>query len=82
MQPGPDVLQLAEALERAYRLALAVEALATHGDGDGEDAAIAGVATELLGVLDQARASMLRPGHGWRVASASYSQRAQPRHRP
>ncbi|MDR7096790.1 hypothetical protein [Hydrogenophaga laconesensis] len=75
MQPEPDVLQLAEALERAYRLALAVEALAPRGGDDGEDPSITRVANELLGVLDQARASMLRPGHGRQDPSASYSQR-------
>ena len=64
MPPGPDVLRLAEALERAYRLALAVEALANARDDSGEDPAIAVMATELLGVLDQARASMLRPTGG------------------
>lgn len=60
MPPGPDALALAEALERAYRLALAVEALAA-GPTASEGQAILVVATELLGVLDQARASMLRP---------------------
>lgn len=61
MSPGPDVLALAEDLERAYRLALAVEALAA-GPTASEGQAISVMATELLGVLDQARASMLRPG--------------------
>ena len=61
MPPDPDALRLAEALERAYRLALAVEALAADRDDGGEDPAIAVMANELLGVLDQARASMLRP---------------------
>lgn len=56
MPPDPDALALAEALERAYRLALAVEALAAP-----ESQVISVMATELLGVLDQARASMLRP---------------------
>ncbi len=71
MQPEPDALRLAEALERAYRLALNVEALAVHREDGGEEPAIAAMATELLGVLDQARASMLRPSSrnehaGWR----------------
>ena len=71
MQPDPDVLQLAEALEQAYRLALAVEALAASGGADGDEPAIAAMTTELLGVLDRARASMLRPActshrAGWR----------------
>ncbi len=71
MQPQPDALRLAEALERAYGLALAVEALAADREDDGEEPAIAAMAGELLGVLDQARASMLRPSSlgdhaGWR----------------
>lgn len=71
MQPGPDALRLAEALERAYRLALAVEALAVRREDDSDDPTIAVMATELLGVLDRARASMLRPTSacdrtGWR----------------
>lgn len=71
MQPDPDAQRLAEALERAYRLALAVEALAAGRQDAGEDPAIAVMATELLGVLDVARASMLRPmaarrHAGWR----------------
>lgn len=56
MPPDADALALAETLERAYRLALAVEALAGP-----EGQVISVMATELLGVLDQARASMLRP---------------------
>lgn len=65
MSPGPDALALAEALERAYRLALAVEALA---DGPAShDQAISVMASELLGVLDQARASMLRPSSSSRT---------------
>ena len=41
MSPGPDALALAEALERAYRLALAGEALA---DGPAShDQAISGI---------------------------------------
>lgn len=61
MSPGPDALALAEALERAYRLALAVEALAAERDLAAAGQAISVMATELLGVLDQARASLLRP---------------------
>ena len=61
MQPDPDALRLAEALEQAYRLALAVEALAAGRACDGEQPAIAVMAHELLGVIDHARASMLRP---------------------
>lgn len=56
MPPDLTTLALAEALERAYRLALAVEALAAP-----KGQVISVMATELLGVLDQARASMLRP---------------------
>lgn len=64
MPAAPDALQLAEALERAYRLALAVQTLADDGasEAPGSDPDMAVMATELLGVLDQARASMLRPG--------------------
>ncbi len=61
MQTEPGVLELAEALERAYRLALAVEALATDRRSASEGQAISVMAAELLGVLDQARASLLRP---------------------
>lgn len=61
MRPEPCVLELAEALERAYRLALAVETLATERGSASEGQAISGMASELLGVLDQARASLLRP---------------------
>jgi hypothetical protein len=62
MQTEPSALELAEALERAYRLALAVEALATDRCSASEGQAISVMAAELLGVLDQARASLLRPG--------------------
>lgn len=64
MPAAPDALQLAEALERAYRLALAVQTLADGGASDAtrNEPEMAVMATELLGVLDQARASMLRPG--------------------
>lgn len=61
MLPEPGALELAEALERAYRLALAVEALAAERDLAAAGQAISVMATELLGVLDQARASLLRP---------------------
>lgn len=61
MLPEPGALELAEALERAYRLALAVEALAAEMDLAAAGQAISVMATELLGVLDQARASLLRP---------------------
>jgi hypothetical protein len=66
MPPGPDALALAEALEQAYRLALAVEALAA-GPTVPEGQAISVMVTELLGVLDQARASMLRPSTRSRI---------------
>ena len=59
MRPDPGALDLAEALERAYRLALAVEALAAGPASERQTISV--MATELLGVLDQARASMLRP---------------------
>lgn len=61
MQLEPGALELAEALERAYRLALAVEALAADRGSASEGQAISVTAMELLGVLDQARASLLRP---------------------
>lgn len=63
MRPEPGALELAETLERAYRLALAVEALAAeeHGAASADGPAISVMAAELLGVLDQARASLLRP---------------------
>jgi hypothetical protein len=63
MQTEPGALELAEALERAYQLALAVEALAAEEDGAAsvDGPAISVMAAELLGVLDQARASLLRP---------------------
>lgn len=62
MQLEPGALELAEALERAYRLALAlaVEALAADRGSASEGQAISVTAMELLGVLDQARASLLR----------------------
>ncbi|WP_066269311.1 hypothetical protein [Hydrogenophaga palleronii] len=59
MPTEPGILPLAEALERAYRLALAMEALAKT---PADRAALSATASELLGVLDRARASMLRPG--------------------
>jgi hypothetical protein len=62
--PGePRAMELAEMLERAYRLALAVEALTTEEGrtASADGLAISAMASELLGVLDQARASLLRP---------------------
>lgn len=60
MLPERCVLELAEALEQAYRLALAVEERTT-------EPAMKTTATALLGVLDQARASLLRPTASPRV---------------
>lgn len=54
-------LELAEALERAYRLALVVDELAADSCPFCTDAAIGALAAELLCVIDQARASLLRP---------------------
>ncbi len=53
MLPERRVLELAEALERAYRLALAMEERNT-------DPSLRTTTATLLGVLDQARASLLR----------------------
>lgn len=61
MPTESSALTLAEALERAYRLALTVETLAGQAEAPAEGIALAVVASELLGVLDHARASMLRP---------------------
>lgn len=53
MLPERRVLELAEALEQAYRLALAMEERST-------DPSLKHTASTLVGVLDQARASLLR----------------------
>jgi hypothetical protein len=61
MRPELGALELAEALEQAYRLALSVEALATGRASAAKGQAISVTSKELLDVLDQARASLLRP---------------------
>lgn len=62
MQLEPGALELAEALESAYRLALALEALATGRGSAAKGQSISVMAKELLDVLDQARASLLPLG--------------------
>ena len=52
MLPERRVLELAEALEQAYRLALSVEESATEPP-------MKATASTLLGVLDRARASLV-----------------------
>lgn len=53
MLPERRVIELAEALEQAYRLALTLE-------NGAKEPSVKSTATALLGVLDQARASLLR----------------------
>lgn len=64
MPPERCTLELAEALERAYRLALRVDELAADSGPFCADPAIGALAAELLSVIDQARASLLRPRRG------------------
>ena len=90
MHPEPCPLELAEALERAYRLALAVDELMGEcGTVDTREAMREAVAA-LLGEVDQARASLMRPPRNSHTTpardadtapSASYSPR-RPNFRP
>lgn len=59
MPPERCTLELAEALERAYRLALAVDTLAADPSTGGTGTAMGAVTSELLSVIDLARASLL-----------------------
>ncbi|WP_332745709.1 hypothetical protein [Hydrogenophaga sp.] len=63
MPPEHRTWELAEALERAYRLALAVDERAADGGTVCTEPAMGTLTAELLSVIDQARASLLRPRH-------------------
>lgn len=90
MPPESCPLELAEALERAYGLALAVDALLGEGGTADAREAMREAVAALLGEVDLARAALMRPPRNSRTVpardadsapSASYSPRC-PNFRP